>query len=180
MGFYPIDYAYVSKAFLPATVHLVFFIAIVKILTASTNRDYFFVKLIAFMELLAACVLSSSINFFVFLALFLLLGVATFASSEIRRSAQKLASPRAPTRGVSLRLASATVCVSTGILILTGALFFLLPRTARAAFLLPPAAWRWPHAQPPAATRWNSLKIHRTPVPKIQWRNAARPGNLPP
>ncbi|MDQ2947194.1 MAG: hypothetical protein M3Y27_14895, partial [Acidobacteriota bacterium] len=90
MGFYPIDYAFVSRAFLPATVHLVFFIAIVKILTATINRDYFFVKLIAFMELLAACVLSSSINFFLFLALFLLLGVSTFASSEIRRSAQKL------------------------------------------------------------------------------------------
>src|SRR5438067_8892487 len=49
MGFYPLDYAFLSKAFLPATVHLVFFIAIVKILTATTNRDYFFVKLIAFM-----------------------------------------------------------------------------------------------------------------------------------
>ena len=61
MGFYPIDFEWVSKSFVPATVHLVFFIAIVKILTASTNRDYFFVKLIAFMELLAACVLSSSV-----------------------------------------------------------------------------------------------------------------------
>ncbi len=134
MGFYPIDYAFVSRAFLPATVHLVFFIAIVKILTATINRDYFFVKLIAFMELLAACVLSSSINFFLFLALFLLLGVSTFASSEIRRSAQKLGRPGSPSRGVSLRLASATAFVSFGILLLTGALFFLLPRTARVAF----------------------------------------------
>lgn len=139
MGFYPIDYAFVSRAFLPATVHLIFFIAVVKILTATTNRDYFFVKLIAFMELLAACVLSSSINFFLFLALFLLLGVSTFASSEIRRSAQKAARPGPASRGVSLRLASATAFVSFGILLLTGALFFLLPRTARAAFqhLLP-------------------------------------------
>ncbi|MGI8746467.1 MAG: transglutaminase TgpA family protein [Bryobacteraceae bacterium] len=134
MGFYPVDYAFVSRAFLPATVHLVFFIAIVKILTATTNRDYIFVKLIAFMELLAACVLSSSINFFLFLALFLLLGVATFASSEIRRSAQTLGAARAATPRVSFRLASATLFVSTGILLLTGALFFLLPRTARAAF----------------------------------------------
>src|SRR5437660_2920469 len=37
MGFYPLDYAFLSKAFLPATVHLIFFIAIVKVLTASTN-----------------------------------------------------------------------------------------------------------------------------------------------
>ncbi|MDQ6760426.1 MAG: DUF3488 and transglutaminase-like domain-containing protein [Acidobacteriota bacterium] len=134
MGFYPVDYLFISKSFLQATVHLVFFIAIVKILTASTNRDYFFVKLIAFMELLAACVLSSSINFFVFLTLFLLLGVSTFASSEIRRSAQRFARPGVPTRAVSVRLASVAVLLAAGILLLTGALFFLLPRTARAAF----------------------------------------------
>ena len=135
MGFYPVDYEFLSKSFVPATVHLVFFIAIVKILTASTNRDYFFVKLIAFMELLAACVLSSSINFFLFLSLFLLLGVATFASSEIRRSAQKaVGTRRTPARAISFRLAGVAVFVSAGILVLTGALFFLLPRTARAAF----------------------------------------------
>lgn len=134
MGFYPIDYAFVSKAFIPATVHLLFFIAIVKILTATTDRDYIFVKLIAFMELLAACVLSSSINFFLFLALFLLLGVATFASSEIRGSARKTGVSRVTPQRVSFRLATATVFVSAGILVLTGTLFFLLPRTARAAF----------------------------------------------
>ncbi len=135
MGFYPIDFEWVSRSFVPATVHLVFFIAIVKILTATTNRDYFFVKLIAFMELLAACVLSSSVHFFLFLSLFLLLGVATFASSEIRQSAQKAVAGRSlPRRPVAFRLAAVTVFVSAGILVLTGALFFLLPRTARAAF----------------------------------------------
>src|SRR3979411_2074385 len=56
MGFYFVDYAFISRSFLPATFHLVFFIASVKILTATTNRDYFFVKVIAFLELLAACV----------------------------------------------------------------------------------------------------------------------------
>ncbi len=134
MGFYPLDYFFVSRSFLQATVHLVFFIAIVKILTASSNRDYFFVKLIAFMELLAACVLSSSINFFLFLTLFLLLGVSTFASSEIRRSAQRFATPGISSRAVSVRLASVAGLLAAAILLLTGALFFLLPRTARAAF----------------------------------------------
>src|SRR5450755_4193628 len=32
MGFYPIDYSFLSRAFLPSTIHLVFFIAIIKIL----------------------------------------------------------------------------------------------------------------------------------------------------
>src|SRR4051812_6512186 len=47
IGFYPLDYAYLSRDFLTATVHLVFYLAIAKILTASTERDYLYVKVIA-------------------------------------------------------------------------------------------------------------------------------------
>src|SRR5437660_2471282 len=88
MVLYAVDDMWISRTFIPATVHLVFFLAIVKVLTASTNRDYLLLKLIAFMELLAACILSSNLNFFLFLAIFLVLGVATFTSSEIRQSGQ--------------------------------------------------------------------------------------------
>jgi hypothetical protein len=133
MGFYPLDYSYISRSFLPATIHLVFFIAIVKILTASTNRDYFFLKVIAFLELLAACILSASINFFLFLAFFLILGVATFMSSEIRRAGQKTAPAAVSSRSLGWRLSGVTGTISIGMLVLTGLLFFLLPRTARAA-----------------------------------------------
>jgi transglutaminase-like putative cysteine protease len=135
IGFYPIDYFYISEAFIPAAVHLVFFVAVVKLLTATTNRDYFFLKVIAFLELLAACVLSSRFNFFVFLLLFLVLGVATFASGEIRQSRQRLQTVhRVSGRGLSLRLTAVALFVSAGILILSAGLFFFLPRTARAAF----------------------------------------------
>jgi len=54
VGFYPVDYFFISQTFIPAAVHLVFFVAVVKILTAKTNRDFFFLKIIAFLELLAA------------------------------------------------------------------------------------------------------------------------------
>ncbi|HUS05839.1 MAG TPA: transglutaminaseTgpA domain-containing protein [Bryobacteraceae bacterium] len=135
IGFYPVDYLYISREFLPATVHLIFFLAVVRVLTASSNRDYFFVKLIAFLELVAASILSSSLNFFAFLVLFLLFGVATFCSSEIRRSAQE---PRQIVRsGVRLfswRLTALTAWVAAGIVLMTAGLFFLLPRTAQAAF----------------------------------------------
>lgn len=33
IGFYPLDYAFISREFLPATVHLVFFLAVMKVLT---------------------------------------------------------------------------------------------------------------------------------------------------
>jgi transglutaminase-like putative cysteine protease len=133
-GFYPLDYFYLSKSFIPATVHLVFFVAVVKILTATTERDYLYLKVIAFLELLAASLLSASLNFFLFLILFLLLAVATFASSEIRRSSQRHTPARVSARGLAPRLSVVAVFVSAAILCITAGLFFFLPRTARAAF----------------------------------------------
>jgi transglutaminase-like putative cysteine protease len=135
IGFYPIDYFYVSGAFIPSAVHLVFFVAVVKIVTAKTNRDYFFLKIVAFLELLAACVLSTNLNFLAFLLLFLVLGVATFTSSEMRESELKSSSgAHISGRGLSIRLIAIALFVSTGILVITSGLFFFLPRTARAAF----------------------------------------------
>src|SRR3977135_3423325 len=141
VGFYPIDYFFISgPSFVPAAVHLVFFVAVIKILTASTNSAYFLLKIIAFLELLAACVLSERVNFFVFLLFFLILGVATFASSEIRQSRQRrITVAKTSARGLSFRLAGVAIFVSVAILVFTAGLFFFLPRTARAAFQpLPP------------------------------------------
>ena len=135
IAFYPVDYFFLSHAFIPAAIHLVFFVAVVKIVTGRTNRDYLFLKVIALLELLAACLVSARLNFFVFLLLFLLLGVATFASGEIRQSAQHgqwLSRTSVP--GLSGRLLGVVLSVSIGILVMTAGLFFFLPRTARAAF----------------------------------------------
>src|SRR5689334_10611668 len=85
-GFYVLDYFFLSREFLPATVHLVFFLAVMKILTAKTNRDHLYTAVIAFLELLAAAILSINFNFFVFLALYLLFAMAALTSGEIRRS----------------------------------------------------------------------------------------------
>lgn len=135
VGFYPIDWLYVSREFLPATVHLVFFLAITKILTAQTERDFTYVKVIAFLELLAASLLSGNLNFFLFLALYLVFAVATFATSEVRRSSNRpVRVVRAGLRHMPFRLSMMTLFITGGILSMTAGLFFFLPRTARAAF----------------------------------------------
>src|SRR5580704_11548316 len=46
VAFYPVDYFYISGTFIPSAIHLVFFVAVVKILTARTDRDYLFLKVI--------------------------------------------------------------------------------------------------------------------------------------
>ena len=134
IGFFALDYFLLSRAFLDATVHLVFFLAVVKVLTARTNRDYAYVSTIAFLELLAAAILSANLNFFLFLALYLLSAIAAFSSAEIRRAVerpQKVA--RQGLRRFHPRLAALACAMTVGILGLTAGLFFMLPRTASAA-----------------------------------------------
>ena len=138
IGFYPLDYQFVSREFLTATVHLVFFLAVVRILTAKTNRDYLYTAIIALLELLAAALLSIQLNFFLFLGLFLLFAIATLTSAEIRRAIESVEPgggqiARRVSRRLSPRLATLAALVTLGVMLMTSALFFLLPRTANAA-----------------------------------------------
>lgn len=135
IGFFLLDYFFLSRDLLNATVHLVFFLAVVKILTSVNNRDYLYTAVIAFLELLAAAILSTNFNFFLCLALFLLFAIAVLTSNEIRRSMHAApTTARTGLRRFHPRLALLSVFVTAGILILTAGLFFLLPRTADAAF----------------------------------------------
>jgi protein-glutamine gamma-glutamyltransferase len=132
--FYAIDFQFLSRDFMTATVRLVLFLAAVKTVSASTSRDYVYLRIVAFLELLAACVMSANLNFFVFLAMFLIFAIGAFAAGEIRRSAErKGVVVRVAEGGVPVRLGSLTGALALGILIMTCGLFFLLPRTARAA-----------------------------------------------
>ena len=134
-GFFPLDYFLLSRDFLTATIHLVFFLAVMKIVTAKTNRDYVYTAAMAFVELLAAALLSIDFDFFLFLALYLLFAVATLASGEIRRSTRlAAATARSGLRRFYPRLALHSALIALGILSIAAGLFFLLPRTAEAAF----------------------------------------------
>lgn len=134
-GFFPLDAWLVSRSYFPAVAHLVCALASLKIVTAKTNRDFAYLKLIAIVELLAAAVLSINLTFFAFLALFLLFAIAAFSSGEVRRSAHGRQSiVRGGLRAFPQRLATISVFLFGGILFMTAAMFFILPRTARAAF----------------------------------------------
>ena len=134
-AFFPADYFWLSRDFLSATVHLLFFLAVMKILTARSNRDYLYTAVIAFLEMLAAAILSIDFNFFLILALYMLFAIAALTSGEIRRSIEASAvTARSGLKSLCPRLSLLSALVALGILALTGGLFFLLPRTAEAAF----------------------------------------------
>jgi hypothetical protein len=133
VAFYPLDWRYISKDFLAATVHLVFFVAVIKLLTAETSRDHLLLKIIALLEVLAAALLSTDLAFLPFLALFLICSIAALASGEVRLSAGKARMVPSASRNIGPRLAVMTGVSSAVMLALTAGLFFILPRTARAA-----------------------------------------------
>jgi len=131
---YPLDYFLVSREFIAATIHLVFFLSVLRILTANTPRDYLYVQLLALLEILGACILTAQLNFLMFLLAFVLFGLITLSTSEIRRASLNGVVAESGARGISGRLVAFTAFVSTIIFLVGACLFFLLPRTARAAF----------------------------------------------
>ena len=132
--FYPLDGYLLSGSMPLAGVHLAVLLSAIKIVSARTSRDYAFLNLIAVTELAAAAMLALTLAFFGFLALFLFFSVAALASGEARRSAllpETVA--RAGMRAFGRRLTVASFVLCGGILTMTAALFFVLPRAARGA-----------------------------------------------
>jgi hypothetical protein len=136
IGLYALDVFVISRDSFTATVHGVCFIALLKIVTAESDRDYGYVGIIAFLELLTAALLSFRAYFFAWLALFVFFAIAAFTSSEIRGSLRRFEgrTPR-PAIRFTRRLAILTCAAAALTLLLTGGLFLLIPRTARAAAL---------------------------------------------
>lgn len=137
-----VDWKLISRDLLTAGIHLILALTAVFALAARTARQYGVLIALAFLELLAAASVSLDVNFFLFLVLFLLLGVATLTSAEIRRSLKASPVSGAPSRRLPWRLAVLSVWLTGAILVLTSALFFVLPRTAEAAFRRL-APWRY-------------------------------------
>jgi len=181
VGFFPLDYFFLSRTFIQATVHLVFFLAVIQILTSRTNRDYFFMAAIAFLELLAAAILSTNSNFFLFLALYLLFAMAAFTSAEIRRSMQKRQTvARSGLRRFHPRLAALTLMITVGILVLTAGLFFMLPRTADAAFrrLVTKRFFMPGFANQVTLGEIGEIKLTSRPVMHVRFADGQAPTNL--
>lgn len=70
--------------------HLILFLSAVKLLQRKADRDWFFLYLISFFEVLLAAGLSSSPVFMATLALYLLSALTTIVAFEIQKASQKL------------------------------------------------------------------------------------------
>ncbi|MGA8431944.1 MAG: DUF3488 and transglutaminase-like domain-containing protein [Candidatus Sulfotelmatobacter sp.] len=134
-AFFAFDYFFISRAFLPSTIHLALFGVIVRMFSLRRDRDHLMLAILSFLLVLASAVLTVDSTFLFCFAGFLLMAVATFVLMEMRRSAR--AGAKVDTRNSSDPLAQRQLAVwlarlapSLMLFILLGsaALFFLLPR----------------------------------------------------
>lgn len=86
LPFFAADWAMLSRSFLISLVHLALFMAALKLLTLSEDRDYAFLYLISFGELLAASTLTVNFVFGLSFLAFLFFGIATLILFEMRRT----------------------------------------------------------------------------------------------
>ena len=136
VAFYPIDYFFISRFFIPAAIHLVFFVAVVKILTGPHGSRLFVPQ---GDRVCSNCWPPASsrpaLTFLFSCCFFWCSAWPRFSSSEIRQSRKRGHAPaRISGAGVTGRLTGVVLSVSLAILLITAGLFFFLPRTARAAF----------------------------------------------
>src|SRR5215470_5211368 len=128
------DYTLISGKFLPATVHLVLALMLVRLFSAHRDRDHVFLAILSFLLVLAASVLTVDSTFLIAFAGFLLAAVATFVLLEMRRSSlaatvQARESAGLPTgQRMGLALIGAVPALVVSMLVIALIIFFFLPR----------------------------------------------------
>ena len=127
--------------------HLISFLSAVKLLQRKADRDWFFLYLISFFEVLLAAGLSSSPVFVATLALYLLCALTTIVAFEIQKARHKviatqtrlLVPPDSPGfRSFPLRLWRKRYLETRRLPFVSGALLFLIVLLALPFFLIAP------------------------------------------
>src|SRR5438132_12380780 len=98
--FFLFDMFILSGSFIPASIHLVLFLQLAKLYQEKTDKDYLYLILLSFLQILAASSLTIDISFVGMLFLFLVSLVSTLMSFDMYRSerdkipdAQRVAAP---------------------------------------------------------------------------------------
>ena len=143
---YAVDYFFVSRGFLGATVHLALFVMVVRLFSLRGTRDHYMLAALSFGMVLAASVLTVGSVFLFSFAIFLLVAIITFVLMEMRhsiseepahaRDADVCATPLAA-RSIAdsnQRMAHSLLAVAPALMLMVLAgsflIFFLLPRVS--------------------------------------------------
>ena len=130
--FFALDSLILSGSFISAIIHLVLFLEIAKLAQKKEDKDYLYLILLSFLQILAASSLTIDMSFVFTLFFFLIALVSTLMSFDIYRSQRET-----PDRGpvpIDGPLGGMSVWATVWIVIIGVALFFAMPRIGTGYF----------------------------------------------
>ena len=143
---YLVDYFFLSRSFLAATIHLVLFLVVVLQFSLQRTRHHYLLAALSFLMVLAAAVLTVGSVFLLSFACFLLIAIVTFVLMEMQHSiasepthaqdprvaSASVASPRIVSPTQRMAYALLAIAPALMLMILAGSflIFFLLPRVS--------------------------------------------------
>lgn len=152
-GFYPLDYLYVARDFITATLRLVVLLALLRLYSVRGRREQAQVWLAGTLELIAAAIVSHGLVFLACLlgslfSLSLVLATRSLSSQSCSPTTLSLSRHK-----VTQSLLSACAAITLLGAIFGTAVFLVLPR--------PPRTWRssWVGPRPPAAGLGQELRL---------------------
>lgn len=148
---FPLDVLFISRnliagtanaglyAALLAAVHFLLLVTVLRLYSASTDRDAMFLAMLSFASVLASAVFTVDTNFFFLFVAYLLCAVATFLALEIRRGALGAVFPPihsgdARERRFYRAISLAALSVAMGAVFFGSLLFFFIPRVSAGYF----------------------------------------------
>src|SRR5215813_1482629 len=129
--FFLLDLAIVSGSFIFASIHLVLFLQLVKLFQEKTDKDYFYLIVLSFLQILAASSLTIDMTFVATLFLFVVALVATLMSFDMYRSERK---NRAQAQQVAMPLSGMSLWATLWIIFTGIVLFLMIPRVGTGYF----------------------------------------------
>jgi protein-glutamine gamma-glutamyltransferase len=133
-AFFAADYLFLSRAFLPATIHLALFGVVVRMFSLRRERDHITLAILAFLMVLAAAVLTVDSIFLFSFAIFTMVAIGTFMLMELRHSGRtanihaRHSRDDHEHRHLAFSLARVVPALMLMILLCGAAVFFLMPR----------------------------------------------------
>src|SRR5438552_449858 len=145
LGFFPIDIFAFSRIYsanstnpvlyatLFAAIHFLFFITLVRLYSATSDRDAMFLAMLSFAAVLSSAVLTVDTTFLILFFVYMLFAAAVFATLELRRGVTAavpagLPNPQDRERPMARALSVAVVMVTFGAICPGALLFFFFPR----------------------------------------------------
>ncbi|HYR87525.1 MAG TPA: DUF3488 and transglutaminase-like domain-containing protein [Terriglobia bacterium] len=129
--FFLFDMLILSRSFIPASIHLVLFLELAKLFQEKSDKDYLYLIILSFLQILAASSLTIGMSFVATLFLFLVALVSTLMSFDMYRSERK---SETEMQEVAAPLGGMSVWATVWIIFTGVALFFLIPRVGTGYF----------------------------------------------